>query len=122
MSLSVYPTEGSGKTCTKIKETAHTLGGYIRCEPMTTRHGIFQPRKERVVSHLLYVSSLPDFSVQMKAKRFLQCLSPIAERCSKDKKYLANNAQCGLYFNKIYFSVCICTLPPLDINRIWGPR
>ncbi|MBP3573753.1 MAG: hypothetical protein J6J71_04005 [Prevotella sp.] len=45
VSLSVYPTEGSGKTCTKIKETAHTLGGYIGCEPMTTRHGIFQPRK-----------------------------------------------------------------------------
>ena len=34
VSLSVYPTEGSGKTRTKIKETAHTLGGYTGCEPM----------------------------------------------------------------------------------------
>ena len=71
VSLSVYPTEGSGKTCTKIKETAHTLGGYTGCEPMMATQGIFQPRRERVHNHLLYVSSLPDFSVQMKAKRFL---------------------------------------------------
>ena len=77
VSLSVYPTEGSGKTCTKIKETAHTLGGYIGREPMMAAQDIFQPRRERVVSHLLYVSSLPDFSVQMKAKRFLLCLSLI---------------------------------------------
>jgi len=38
VSLSVYPTEGSGKTCTKIKETAHTLGGYIGCEPILAAH------------------------------------------------------------------------------------
>ena len=34
VSLSVYPAEGSGKTRKKITETAHTLGGYIGCEPM----------------------------------------------------------------------------------------
>jgi len=28
-------------------------------------------KKERVINHLFYVESLPDFSVQMKAKRFL---------------------------------------------------
>ena len=107
VSLSVYPTEGSGKTCTKIKETAHTLGGYIGCEPMTARHGIFQPRRERVHIHLLYVSSLPDFSVQMKAKRFLLCLSPFIERHRKYKKNLANDVHCELFFfvNARIFSI-----------------
>ena len=80
MSLSVYPTEGSGKTCTKIKETAHTLGGYIGCEPRMATQVIFQPRRERVHLTSALRESLPDFSVQMKAKRFLLYLSPIAER------------------------------------------
>ncbi len=48
VSLSVYPTEGSGKTCKEIKETAHTLGGYTECEPMMAAQGIFLPRRERV--------------------------------------------------------------------------
>ena len=34
VSLSAYLTEGSGKTRKEIKETAHTLDGYIECEPM----------------------------------------------------------------------------------------
>ena len=49
VSLSVYPTEGSGKTCTKIKETAHTLGGYIGCEPMMATQRIL-PTKEGTYS------------------------------------------------------------------------
>jgi len=61
VSLSVYPTEGSGKTCTKIKETAHTLGGYIGCEPRMAAQGIFQPRRERVINHLLYVEVYQTF-------------------------------------------------------------
>lgn len=50
VSLSVYPTEGSGKTCKEIKETAHTLGGYIGREPMMAAQDIFHPRRERVHS------------------------------------------------------------------------
>jgi len=61
VSLSVYPTEGSGKTCKEIKETAHTLGGHIGCEPMMTTQGIFQPRRERVTLHLLYVQVYQTF-------------------------------------------------------------
>ena len=61
VSLSVYPTEGSGKTCTKIKETAHTLGGHIGCEPIMGTHRIFQPRRERVHIHLLYVEVYQTF-------------------------------------------------------------
>ncbi len=61
VSLSVYPTEGSGKTRTKIKETAHTLGGYTGCEPMMATQRILQPRRERVVSHLLYVEVYQTF-------------------------------------------------------------
>ena len=61
VSLSVYPTEGSGKTCTKIKETAHTLGGYIGCEPIMATHRIFRPRRERVHIHLLYVEVYQTF-------------------------------------------------------------
>ena len=61
VSLSVYPTEGSGKTCTKIKETAHTLGGYTGCEPMMATQGIFLPRRERVHNHLLYVEVYQTF-------------------------------------------------------------
>ena len=119
MSLSVYPTEGSGKTCTKIKETAHTLGGYTECEPLKARHGIIHPRRERVVSHLLYVTSLPDFSVQMKAKRFLQCcLSLCNERHRKNKKNSANDVHCELFFNIIYFCFMIYTELPMGINRI----
>jgi len=44
VSLSVYPTEGSGKTCKKIIETAHTLGGYIGCEPIMAAQEITLPR------------------------------------------------------------------------------
>lgn len=50
VSLSVYPTEGSGKTCKEIKETAHTLGGHIGREPMMAAQDIFHPRRERVHS------------------------------------------------------------------------
>jgi len=49
VSLSVYPTEGSGKTCTKIKETAHTLGGYIGCKPTMATQGNI-PTKEGTCS------------------------------------------------------------------------
>jgi len=61
VSLSVYPTEGSGKTCKEIKETAHTLGGYIGCKPTMATQGIFQPRRERVHKHLLYVKVYQTF-------------------------------------------------------------
>ena len=106
VSLSVYPTEGSGKTCTKIKETAHTLGGYTGCEPTKAAHSKFPPRRERVHIHLLYVSSLPDFSVQMKAKRFLLCLSLISERHRKYKNYLAKTFCVSRYFlqKQFFFS------------------
>ena len=63
--------------------------------------------------------SLPDFSVQMKAKRFLQCLSPITERYCKDKKYLANYVQCGLYFYIFYRNIWIWTLPPVEVTCNW---
>jgi len=49
VSLSVYPTEGSGKTCKEIKETAHTLGGYIRCRPRMATQGNI-PTKEGTCS------------------------------------------------------------------------
>ena len=45
-----YLTEGSGKTCKEIKETAHTLGGYLGCEPIMASQVIFLPRRERVHS------------------------------------------------------------------------
>jgi len=61
VSLSVYPTEGSGKTCKEIKETAHTLGGYTECEPMMAAQGIILPRRERVTLHLLYVKVYQTF-------------------------------------------------------------
>jgi len=61
VSLSVYPTEGSGKTCKEIKETAHTLGGYTGCEPMMAAQGIILPRRERVTLHLLYVKVYQTF-------------------------------------------------------------
>jgi hypothetical protein len=85
MSLSVYPTEGSGKTSKEIKETAHTLGGYTGSEPLKARHGIIHPRRVRVVSHLLYVPSLPNFSVQMKAKRFLLSCRPLLNDTANKK-------------------------------------
>jgi len=54
VSLSVYPTEGSGKTRKKIIETAHTLGGYIGCEPIMATQN-YPTKRRRVVNHLFYV-------------------------------------------------------------------
>ena len=43
-------------------------------------------------------------------------------RYCKDKNNLANDIQCGLYFNNNYFNVWIWTVPPVEVKRIWGPR
>ena len=56
-----YPTEGSGKTCKEIKETAHTLGGYLGHEPIGTQHKIFLPRRNVFTQHLLYVKVYQTF-------------------------------------------------------------
>ncbi len=48
-------------------------------------------------------------------------LSPIIERRCKDKKNLANDIHCGLFFHIFYFSICVWTVPPVEVKVILGP-